>query len=159
VKPRSPASTLRCSFCHKSQDAVAKLISSPDHCPQAYICNACVAVCNSILRRDSDATTPSDSSGKTRGWFYRAKPGAAKETLVCSFCHRSQDAVAKLIGTPEHYPPAYICDTCVAVCNSMLPQEPGATTGADLSGKKRSWFHRVKSWWRYGMIEQFIFNH
>ncbi|HEX3094350.1 MAG TPA: ClpX C4-type zinc finger protein, partial [Candidatus Angelobacter sp.] len=29
MKPRTPEETLRCSFCHKSQDAVAKLISSP----------------------------------------------------------------------------------------------------------------------------------
>ena len=40
---------LRCSFCHKSQDAVAKLISSPSDYPRAYICDECVAVCNSIL--------------------------------------------------------------------------------------------------------------
>jgi N-carbamoylputrescine amidase len=39
--------TLRCSFCHKSKDAVAKLISSPSD-PRAYICDECVAVCNSI---------------------------------------------------------------------------------------------------------------
>ena len=46
--------TLRCSFCHKSQDAVAKLISSPSDYPRAYICDECVAVCNSIL--DDDRT-------------------------------------------------------------------------------------------------------
>jgi ATP-dependent Clp protease ATP-binding subunit ClpX len=44
--------TLRCSFCHKSQDAVAKLISSPSDYPRAYICDECVAVCNSILEDD-----------------------------------------------------------------------------------------------------------
>ena len=43
---------LRCSFCHKSQDAVAKLISSPSDYPRAYICDECVAVCNSILEDD-----------------------------------------------------------------------------------------------------------
>jgi len=48
---------LRCSFCHKSQDAVAKLISSPSDYPRAYICDECVAVCNSILE-DDRATTP-----------------------------------------------------------------------------------------------------
>src|SRR5437763_305511 len=44
--------SLRCSFCHKSQDAVAKLISSPSDYPRAYICDECVAVCNSILEDD-----------------------------------------------------------------------------------------------------------
>src|SRR3954452_5218581 len=48
--------TLRCSFCHKSQDAVAKLISSPSDYPRAYICDECVAVCNSILENDRSET-------------------------------------------------------------------------------------------------------
>jgi len=50
---------LRCSFCHKSQDAVAKLISSPSDYPRAYICDECVAVCNSILEDDRTATPQS----------------------------------------------------------------------------------------------------
>jgi ATP-dependent Clp protease ATP-binding subunit ClpX len=49
---------LRCSFCHKSQDAVAKLISSPSDYPRAYICDECVAVCNSILEDDRTTTPP-----------------------------------------------------------------------------------------------------
>ena len=52
---------LRCSFCHKSQDAVAKLISSPSDYPRAYICDECVAVCNSILEDDRSATPPSST--------------------------------------------------------------------------------------------------
>ena len=50
--------TLRCSFCHKSQDAVAKLISSPSDYPRAYICDECVAVCNSILDDDRSEAQP-----------------------------------------------------------------------------------------------------
>ncbi len=50
--------TLRCSFCHKSQDAVAKLISSPSDYPRAYICDECVAVCNSILEDDRTEAQP-----------------------------------------------------------------------------------------------------
>jgi ATP-dependent Clp protease ATP-binding subunit ClpX len=57
VKTRSGSDeVLRCSFCHKSQDAVAKLISSPSDYPRAYICDECVAVCNSILEDDRTAT-------------------------------------------------------------------------------------------------------
>jgi ATP-dependent Clp protease ATP-binding subunit ClpX len=56
VKTRSGSEEmLRCSFCHKSQDAVAKLISSPSDYPRAYICDECVAVCNSILEDDRTA--------------------------------------------------------------------------------------------------------
>src|SRR5260370_2081698 len=53
--------TLRCSFCHKSQDVVGKLISSPSDYPRAYICDECIAVCNSILEDDKSdlpASTP-----------------------------------------------------------------------------------------------------
>ncbi len=48
-----------------------------------------------------------------------------EESLRCSFCHKSQDAVAKLISSPSDYPRAYICDECVAVCNSILEDDKG----------------------------------
>ena len=47
---------LRCSFCHKPQEAVGKLISSPGDSPRAYICDECVTVCNSILEEDRSPT-------------------------------------------------------------------------------------------------------
>ena len=66
--------TLRCSFCHKSQDVVGKLISSPSDYPRAYICDECIAVCNSILEDDkSDA--PSSAPHKL------PKPLEVKEYL------------------------------------------------------------------------------
>jgi ATP-dependent Clp protease ATP-binding subunit ClpX len=52
VKRTGNDETLRCSFCHKSQDVVGKLISSPSDYPRAYICDECIAVCNSILEDD-----------------------------------------------------------------------------------------------------------
>ena len=55
----------------------------------------------------------------------------SEESLRCSFCHKSQDAVAKLISSPSDYPRAYICDECVAVCNSILEDDrTEAQTGA-----------------------------
>ncbi len=53
-----------------------------------------------------------------------------EEILSCSFCHKSQDAVAKLISSPSDYPRAYICDECVAVCNSILEDDRAATPAA-----------------------------
>ena len=55
---RGSDDSLRCSFCHKSQDAVAKLISSPSDYPRAYICDECVSVCNSILEDDKGEAQP-----------------------------------------------------------------------------------------------------
>ena len=57
------------------------------------------------------------------------KRSGGDDTLRCSFCHKTQEVVGKLISTPGDYPKAYICDECVAVCNSILeddkPEQPG----------------------------------
>ncbi len=66
--------TLRCSFCHKSQDVVGKLISSPSDYPRAYICDECIAVCNSILE-DDKSDLPSSAPHKL------PKPLEVKEYL------------------------------------------------------------------------------
>jgi ATP-dependent Clp protease ATP-binding subunit ClpX len=64
MKPRTgPEEALRCSFCHKSQEAVGKLISSPSDYPRAYICDECVAVCNSILEDDRGEQHPTNAAG------------------------------------------------------------------------------------------------
>jgi ATP-dependent Clp protease ATP-binding subunit ClpX len=49
---------LRCSFCQKTQDAVGKLISSPGDHPRAYICDECVAICNTILEEEQAERVP-----------------------------------------------------------------------------------------------------
>ena len=52
---------LRCSFCHKTQEQVEKLISSPSDYSRAYICNECVGVCQTILEDEKrEQTSPSD---------------------------------------------------------------------------------------------------
>jgi ATP-dependent protease Clp ATPase subunit len=45
----TPASGLCSSFCHKSQESVATLVSTPSDYPRAYICDECIAVCNIVL--------------------------------------------------------------------------------------------------------------
>ena len=58
MKRSSSDDSLRCSFCHKSQDVVGKLISSPlSDYPRSYICDECIAVCNSILEDDRNEQT------------------------------------------------------------------------------------------------------
>lgn len=51
------------------------------------------------------------------------KRAGSDEALRCSFCHKSQDVVGKLISSPSDYPRAYICDECIAVCNSILEDD------------------------------------
>ena len=67
-----------------------------------------------------------------------------EEILRCSFCHKSQDAVAKLISSPSDYPRAYICDECVAVCNSILEDDRAATPAATTPNQLPK-LHEVKA--------------
>ena len=74
MKRSGPEEALRCSFCHKSQEAVGKLISSPSDFPRAYICDECVAVCNSILEEERTPASLSMAS-------HLPKPQEIKEFL------------------------------------------------------------------------------
>jgi len=51
--------------------------------------------------------------------------------LRCSFCHKAEGVVGKLISSPSDYPRAYICDECVAVCHMTLHDDPRAEPDAD----------------------------
>src|SRR5207253_6025831 len=71
VKKFNPDEPLRCSFCHKTQEQVEKLISSPSDYPRAYICNECVGVCQTILedekRSEERRVGKECRSGRMRG--------------------------------------------------------------------------------------------
>src|ERR1700687_2036897 len=62
-----------------------------------------------------------------RLWWFRqeapVKRTGSDDALRCSFCPKSQDVVGKLISSPSDYPKAYICDECIAVCNSILEDD------------------------------------
>src|SRR5258705_13923630 len=87
---------LRCSFCHKSQDAVAKLISSPSDYPRAYICDECVAVCNSILEDDRTATPPTTTPNQL------PKPQEVK-TFMDEYVIGQEQTKKKLAGAGFNY--------------------------------------------------------
>ena len=100
MKPRGgPEEALRCSFCHKSQDAVAKLISSPSDYPRAYICDECVAVCNSILEDDrgADAAHPANVAG------HLPKPQEVKDFLDDFVIGQDQTKKKLAVAVYNHY--------------------------------------------------------
>ena len=99
MKPRGgPEEALRCSFCHKSQDAVAKLISSPSDYPRAYICDECVAVCNSILEDDrGDAAHPATTAG------HLPKPQEVKSFLDDFVIGQDQTKKKLAVAVYNHY--------------------------------------------------------
>jgi len=92
-----PEEALRCSFCHKSQDAVAKLISSPSDYPRAYICDECVAVCNSILEDDRGDATPTTTAG------HLPKPQEVKSFLDDFVIGQDQTKKKLAVAVYNHY--------------------------------------------------------
>jgi ATP-dependent Clp protease ATP-binding subunit ClpX len=103
VKNRSGSEeVLRCSFCHKSQDAVAKLISSPSDYPRAYICDECVAVCNSILEDDRTATPPSSTPNQL------PKPQEVKNFLDEYVIGQEQTKKKLAVAVYNHYKRIYM---------------------------------------------------
>ena len=58
------------------------------------------------------------------------KRTSSEGTLRCSFCHKSQEVVSKLIATPGEYPKSYICDECVLICNAILEEEKATKTSS-----------------------------
>ena len=94
---------LRCSFCHKSQESVAKLISSPSDYPRAYICDECVAVCNSILEDDrttAAATAPTPS--------HLPKPQEVKTFLDEYVIGQEQTKKKLAVAVYNHYKRIYM---------------------------------------------------
>jgi ATP-dependent Clp protease ATP-binding subunit ClpX len=49
--------TTHCSFCHKAEGVVERLVSSPSDI-NVRICDECLTVCNSILMDDSHPSSP-----------------------------------------------------------------------------------------------------
>src|ERR1700691_4316992 len=92
-----PEEALRCSFCHKSQDAVAKLISSPSDYPRAYICDECVAVCNSILEDDRGEAAPAAVAG------HLPKPQEVKSFLDDYVIGQDQTKKKLAVAVYNHY--------------------------------------------------------
>jgi ATP-dependent Clp protease ATP-binding subunit ClpX len=89
---------LRCSFCHKSQDAVSKLISSPSDYPRAYICDECVAVCNSILEDDRG-----ESANTATAVGHLPKPQEVKSFLDDFVIGQDQTKKKLAVAVYNHY--------------------------------------------------------
>jgi len=70
-----------------------------------------------------------------------------KLNLTCSFCGRSDEQVQRLIAGPK----VFICDQCVATCNTILAEHPpsGATmisATVPVHGPRR-WWQSFVEWW------------
>jgi ATP-dependent Clp protease ATP-binding subunit ClpX len=76
---------------------VAKLISSPSDYPRAYICDECVAVCNSILEDDRGEANPTAAAG------HLPKPQEVKSFLDDFVIGQDQTKKKLAVAVYNHY--------------------------------------------------------
>jgi ATP-dependent Clp protease ATP-binding subunit ClpX len=99
----------RCSFCQKSQEQVGKLISSPGDQARAYICDECIAVCNSILEEDrgerlptAQAKLPSPTEIKTfLDQYVVGQEKTKKKLAVAVYNHYKRNILTRVRGDVE----------------------------------------------------------
>ena len=92
--PRKDAQgdVLQCSFCGKSPEEVQRLIAGP----AVYICDACIDLCNEILREEGVAEP---RTARTRLWT----PKALKNTLDDYIIGQSQAKKILSVAVYNHY--------------------------------------------------------
>ncbi len=109
MKRPGPEELLRCSFCQKPQEAVGKLISSPGDQPRAYICDECVAVCNSILEEDRSERVPAAQAKLPRpteiknflDQYVVGQEKAKKKLAVAVYNHYKRNIISRSRGEVE----------------------------------------------------------
>ena len=71
---------LRCSFCHKNEQCVRKLIAGPT----VFICNECVDCCNDIIADDARLAAAAVVDGEPAS--ERAEIPASEPVVQCALC-------------------------------------------------------------------------
>lgn len=97
---------VRCSFCGKPQNLVARLIAGPG----VYICNECVDLCRSILD-DEDYYPPQKSSSSQPPLDSELmKPADIKKVLDDYVIGQDKAKVALSVAVYNHYKRVYFSD-------------------------------------------------
>ena len=82
VKAKGENEVLRCSFCNKDQNDVAKLIAGPT----VFICDECVRICVDIIADDTRFPMRSADGEATPPTALVALLPADPETTTCVMC-------------------------------------------------------------------------
>ncbi len=110
--------SVRCSFCGKSQDMVAKLIAGPNN---VYICNECTELCLSIIEED-DYYQPA-KKGKNTVRRNLPKPQEIKAKLDEYVIGQESAKTALAVAVYNHYKRIYFgkeCDVDIQKSNVLL---------------------------------------
>ena len=89
--------TLRCSFCGKSQEEVEKIIAGP----AVYICDECIALCNDIIEEERAKEKPSESGLELR------KPKEIKSILDEYVIGQDEAKKVLAVAVYNHYKKIY----------------------------------------------------
>jgi ATP-dependent Clp protease ATP-binding subunit ClpX len=90
-KPQSPRA-IKCSFCGRGQDEVAKLVSGPS----VYICNECIRLCNDILEDEMAGSMLYDLENFP-------KPKEIKDNLSSYVIGQEQAKITLSVAVYNHY--------------------------------------------------------
>ena len=112
------AAVMRCTFCDKSKDDVAKLVFPPQE--NVYICDECIVHSVSMLICENPPELPGDVPLPT--------------DLKCTYCHKRHGTVAKLFSSPAGN--AFICNECILYCVWMLTDKRGSAPGQSASAPR-----------------------
>ncbi len=86
---------VKCSFCGKSQDMVAKLVAGPS----VYICDECIELCNEIIGTIVDE----DDSQEDNSWGRALPPKEIKEILDQYVIDQDVAKIALAVAVYNHY--------------------------------------------------------
>ncbi len=102
-KDNDKKTTVRCSFCGKTQDDVIRLIEGPG----VYICDNCISFCNSLLFGDESEPVKKNSKKKNEQEFVLLKPAEIKQKLD-EYVIGQEDAKKTLsVAVYNHYKRVY----------------------------------------------------
>ncbi len=90
-RTQSPRS-IKCSFCGRGQDEVAKLVSGPS----VYICNECIRLCNDILEEEMAGSILYDME-------HFPKPREIKENLDKYVIEQDRAKITLAVAVYNHY--------------------------------------------------------